>query len=66
MAYAVRFRAFHVVIGIALCASRSRVQGPSDFDITTRVDESVGRMASLGYTGGVLVVRDGHAAFQQR
>ncbi len=65
MACTLRFRAFHVVMALALCSSQSRAQRPSNADLSTRVDEYMGRMASLGYTGGVLVVRDGHPVFQR-
>jgi len=65
MIYTLRFRALHVVMALAFCISQSRAQRPSNADITTRVNEYMGRMASLGYTGGVLVVRDGHPVFQR-
>ncbi|MBW7932114.1 MAG: beta-lactamase family protein [Gemmatimonadaceae bacterium] len=36
---------------------------PSDTELATRVDEYLMRLENLGYTGGVLVVRNGHVAF---
>ena len=38
-------------------------QTPTDTQITSRVDEYMQRLAALGYTGGVLVVRDGRPLF---
>ncbi len=38
-------------------------QLPSDAQLSTRVDEYMQRPESQGYTGGVLVVRDGKTVF---
>ena len=38
-------------------------QVPTDAQLASRVDEYMGRLSALGYTGGVLVVRDGKPLF---
>jgi len=53
------------VTALQAAAQQSPTQPPTDAQLATRVDEYMGRMASLGYTGGVLVVRDGKTAFER-
>ncbi len=48
------------VLGFLLApVAAARAQLPADAQVATRVDEYMRRLESLGYTGGVLVVRDG-------
>ena len=55
-----------LALGVALqAAAQSPVQPPTDAQLTTRVDEYMGRMASLGYTGGVLVIRNGRTVVER-
>jgi CubicO group peptidase (beta-lactamase class C family) len=44
---------------LAATPATLRAQLPSDAQLASRVDEYMSRLASLGYTGGVLVVRGG-------
>jgi CubicO group peptidase (beta-lactamase class C family) len=51
--------------GAVHAAAQSPAQPPTDAQITTRVDEYMGRLASLGYAGGVLVVRNSKTVFER-
>jgi CubicO group peptidase (beta-lactamase class C family) len=56
-----------LAIGVAAlqAGAQSPAQPPTDAQLTTRVDEYMGRLASLGYTGGVLVVRNSKTVFER-
>ena len=62
-------RSVLVVLAIAasgrVAAQSSPPPQPTDAQLTTRVDEYMGRMEASGYTGGVLVVRNGNTVFER-
>lgn len=48
---------------LAITTRAARAQLPSDAQLTTRVDEYMQRLETQGYTGGVLVIRNGKPLF---
>jgi CubicO group peptidase (beta-lactamase class C family) len=48
-----------------LAAQIGPAQSPTDALLATRVDEYMTRLSALGYTGGVLVVRNGKTVFER-
>ena len=59
----IRRLALHAVVLLPLASSTGQAQStstrPTAAQVVTRVGEYMARLESLGYTGGVLVVRDG-------
>jgi len=64
-------RRAHTVLAAAALASaapalRAQVAAlPTDAQVASRTDEYMARLAALGYTGGVLVIRDGRTIFER-
>lgn len=54
-----------VLVASRLHAQAAPSQPPSDPQLVARVHEYMNRLASLGYTGGVLIVRNGTTVFQR-
>jgi CubicO group peptidase (beta-lactamase class C family) len=54
-----------LAVAAAQAVAQQTAQPPSDAQLATRVDEYMSRMAALGYTGGVLVIRNGRAVFER-
>ncbi len=52
-----------LVVGTA--AAQATDTRPTDAQVVARVHEYMGRLESFGYTGGVLVVRDGQVVFKR-
>jgi len=50
---------------VATAATAQDAAPPTDAQLVARVNEYMGRLESFGYTGGVLVVRDGKVVMQR-